>query len=135
MHTATITGFGTTLLGISRMDEDAIATATAWLTALWLPIVPLKRYRVQFREDDRYTVLDEMPVDRGEVLRTYLFGWLVFPLPIVGPAVSQWLFDVNVPGPWWWTALWALVGLAALKGWHDLRRDPDSARDRSDATV
>jgi hypothetical protein len=84
-----INGIGTTLLSVSKMDCDGNATATVWFTFLFLPIFPIRRYQVQFLPHQgsgfSYRILSEERLQFQEILKTYLYGWLVAPTLILGP--------------------------------------------------
>lgn len=84
-----INGIGVTLLGVGPMDPDGVAPATMWFTFLYLPLVPLTRYRVRFLPHKgsgfSYQVLSHEPLNWREVLKTYFVGWVLTPLILFGP--------------------------------------------------
>jgi hypothetical protein len=86
-----INGIGTTFLGVSDMDKNDVATATLWFTFLFFPVIPLRRYRVQFLPSTgsgyAYQILGEEAHSLPEILKTYISGWLLAPLLIFGPMV------------------------------------------------
>lgn len=86
-----INGIGTTLLGVSDMDENGVAIAMLWFTFLFFPIIPLRRYRVQFLPSQgsgyAYQILSQEVHCLPEILKTYISGLLLAPLLIFGPMV------------------------------------------------
>ncbi len=103
-----LNGIGTTLLGVSKMDENGVAIATLWFTFLFLPIIPLARYQVQFLPHTGSGVsFDILRPDKlvfKEVLRTYLSGWILAPALILGPiilAVRQNWEKLELPEGWY----------------------------------
>lgn len=86
-----INGIGTTFLGVSKQDENGIATATNWFTFIYLPIFPSIRVRVRFLPHQgsgfSFELLSYEKLVFKEILKTYLFGWILFPLMIFAPAV------------------------------------------------
>ncbi len=103
-----INGIGTTLLGVSDMDQDGIATATLWFTFLFLPIIPLRRYRVQFLPSQgagySYQILSLEKRSIPEILKTYLLGWIGAPVLIFGPlffAIRENWEVLQLPEAWY----------------------------------
>ncbi len=101
----TVNGFGRTMLGKTRPDAQGACFATHWFTMLMLPIRPLGRYYVKEGETvdvsgrhgsststTQYVFLGRAELRMSEVIRTYLFCWLVAPLVIAGPVT---LFGIN----------------------------------------
>lgn len=84
-------GIGTTLLGVGPQDNDGVADATVWFTFLWLPIIPLQRYKVKFlgskRERVTFNLLEKESLVASEVLKTYVLGLVAVPLITLGPIV------------------------------------------------
>lgn len=132
-----LNGIGTTHLGISPQDENGIATATNWFTLFYLPIFPIARLRVRFLEHQgsgyTYVVVSNEKIVVKELLRTYLFGWLLFPLMIFGPAVltikEVWA-AVGLPKiihiPFGVCAfIWVFVSIWKLMDWHESKCRPE----------
>lgn len=86
-----INGIGVTLLGVSEYDNDGNCTATVWFTFIYLPLIPLRRLKVRFAEHKgsgfSYSIISRENLRISEILRTLLFGWVLFPLVIFGPGV------------------------------------------------
>lgn len=86
-----INGIGTTLLGISKPDDQGTSTATVWFTFVFLPIFPIRRLRVRFLEHQgsgfTYQVISYEKLVLSELLKTLLFGWLLIPLFAVAPLI------------------------------------------------
>jgi hypothetical protein len=97
-------GFGTTLLDYRRLP-DGTYQATRWVIALFLPIFPLSAYIIQpetqersyGRETSNFTVLSQIPLSVGRVLRTYLLA-VVGLLPVVLGYVYSREINRAVPG-------------------------------------
>lgn len=103
-----LNGIGTTLLGVSDMDENGVAIATMWFTFLFLPIIPLARYQVQFLphagSGASFDILRQDKLVFKEVLKTYLSGWILAPALILGPiilAVRQNWEKLELPEGWY----------------------------------
>lgn len=86
-----INGIGITFLGVSKQDENGIATATAWFTFVYLPIFPISRSRVRFLPHQgsgfSYELISGEKFVFKEILKTYFFGWILYPLIIAFPAI------------------------------------------------
>lgn len=86
-----INGIGITFLGISKQDENGIATATAWFTFVYLPIFPISRSKVRFLPHRgngfSYELISKEKLVLKEILKTYLFGWILYPIIIAFPAI------------------------------------------------
>ncbi|MFE7531209.1 hypothetical protein ACFU7Y_36690 [Kitasatospora sp. NPDC057542] len=123
----TFNGFGRTMLGKTRVDAAGACFATRWFTMLMLPIRPLGRYYVKEGETvsvsgragastdtTEYVFLGEAELRASEVIRTYLFCWVVVPLVVAGPVT---LFGINADAfsrahPVWFLVL--LLGLPVV---------------------
>ena len=99
----TFNGFGLHLTGFTRVDPSGRCFATRWLTLLYLPILPLGRYYLTTGEivDDanygfysntttRYQIAGRARLNLGEILRTYVYSWLIGP-PFVLVPIILWL--------------------------------------------
>jgi hypothetical protein len=104
---STVNGIGTMFYGWRFVNEDT-AFATEWFTVLYLPLIPLKRCKVNVPErrkpetiaswrslvgivtwspsfSDRYVVVECTPLSIREVATTYLKAFLLLPSAIVAP--------------------------------------------------
>lgn len=123
---STINGFGTLRYDWSY-HADGTAEATLWAVAGFLPVIPLKRERIRVQSagrggtrsvnialsmtdyktafDAEFQVLDRVPIRWVGVLKTYVCGYVVTPLLLVG-----------VP----WFVFWAGQQILDLCGfnWH-----------------
>ena len=132
-----INGIGSAYLGFGPRDADDRRTATLWFTFFYLPVKPLRRHvlRLHPRRSSGQAVepLDETPLDRSEIRRTRLYGFLLFPLLILWPVP----FAVAAVGPLeegnapWWAApaillavVWLIASTWKLADWHDARSEP-----------
>jgi hypothetical protein len=87
-----VLGSGVRLIGIRPTGRTNVFAATQWVTFFYLPVVPLARRIVRFLEPAtygaRWQVVETSPLDGREIARTYLWGWVLFPLLIIGPFVA-----------------------------------------------
>lgn len=84
-----INGTGTRFLGYSPLDKDGSCFVTNWVTILYLPVIPLYRAKIKRKItlpiEFKYEILDKDKLVLKEVIITYLFGWIIFPLIIFWP--------------------------------------------------
>lgn len=131
-----INGIGTTFLGISEPDENGIATATNWFTFIFLPIFPATRVRVRFLEHIgdgySYEIISYEKLVLKEIFKTYLYGWILYPLIIAFPAIvavkEVWQLlglPKSIQIPYIILALiWAIVWGWKLMDWQDEKCRP-----------
>ncbi|WP_018342209.1 hypothetical protein [Cytophaga aurantiaca] len=89
---STLDGIGTRFNGVSQPDEQGHVHATSWFTFLYLPLVPLWRAEIKREitlplKTFNYQVIQKLPLDKSEILKTYLYGWILIPLLLLGPAL------------------------------------------------
>lgn len=130
-------GIGTKFSGVSKPLADDSFYATKWVVFLFLPIIPLHRARLKITDTQQdwsiyttyYLILSKEPLRLKEVLSTYLFGWILFPLMGLAPLLIcipeiQHILGINIPTsgllhPSWgdYFMLGAIVwtGIAAVK--------------------
>lgn len=131
-----INGIGTTFLGISKQDENGIATATTWFTFIFLPIFPFRRLRVKFFEHIgsgfSYEIISFEKLVLSEILKTYLFGWIIFPgmglLPLIIAIKEVWQ-AIGLPNilhiPYIiLTIIWMIAFIWKLSDWHEEKCRP-----------
>lgn len=128
-----INGIGATLLGISAPDEFGNSTATTWFTFIYLPLIPVGRMTVRFLEHKgsgfSYTIIKKEKLVLTEIFRTYLFGWILFPLMIFGPAaiVQKGIWEtLGLPEaihiPFGVVAvIWVFAACLKLDSWHEAK--------------
>ena len=120
-------GIGTTYLGFSRRLPDGGHHATQWFVVMYMPIVPLRRYRLLVGRTTygtsvsttEYRVLERGALRPAEVLVTYgvwwIFGPAVLALPwlLMAGLIHLGVID-NTTGTAssWLTVAMVLVGLA-----------------------
>jgi hypothetical protein len=96
MRGFSISGCGLMQLGVRR-DADGLEM-TRWLTLLYLPLIPLSRWRVRpagivfppehhVDESFRFHPVGRLPLDLLGVLQTAAAGWLLVAVAI-GPAIG-----------------------------------------------
>lgn len=86
----TFNGFGTTLLDYRPAGDDKYE-ATRWVTAMFVPLVPLADYVVRpqeetrsyGRESFRFEIISKKTLSWGRVLRTYLHALVGVAVPIL----------------------------------------------------
>jgi len=100
---STLNGFGALYYGW-RHASDGTATATKWLAASWLPIVPLQRQHLRVLTDfdnpqrlkaelgglvvsqtDHYQVIANTPLSTGEIALTLAKTYLGLPALLFAP--------------------------------------------------
>jgi hypothetical protein len=99
-------GFGTMLLDY-RALPDGTYEAVRWVTALFLPVLPLSAYRIQpieqersyGRETSKFRVLGKAPLSAARVARTYALAAAGLLPPVLGFVYST---EINraVRGLW-----------------------------------
>ncbi|HRH42282.1 MAG TPA: hypothetical protein PKY82_11705 [Pyrinomonadaceae bacterium] len=131
-----INGIGLTFLSVSAPDENGISFATTWFTFVYLPIFPIRRKRVRFLPHKgsgfSYQFISDEKLDLSAVLKTFLFGWILYPLMLVSPAIfahkSIWQI-FNLPesihiGYIIFSVIWLVVSGWKLMDWHELKYRP-----------
>jgi hypothetical protein len=126
----TFNGFGTKFYGEGDLRPDGSFITTEWITAAYIPIIPLRSFRlartkggvnVVIFQSQSYAVFEKLPVFWPQVGRTYAFvagtaawwlfmGWLfIAKLKIFdGPNAAYWMLPfvavMAVPfGVVWWS--------------------------------
>ncbi|MFE2144710.1 hypothetical protein ACFXA3_23735 [Streptomyces sp. NPDC059456] len=97
---STWNGIGTKYLGFSRKRVDGSHHATEWFVISYMPVVPLRRYRMVVgatryavgsaggsTSTTAYRVLERSPMRVLDVLATYLVWWVAGPSLVVCPFV------------------------------------------------
>lgn len=92
------------LLRITGRNEQAEAFATMWITGFYMPLIPLRRYRVQFLSGDHtnysYRVIKKTPLSWWEIVQTYWFGWIFNPMTLIVPFFPMiWIETLGWPEP------------------------------------
>lgn len=93
----TIYGFGTRIVGRTPRDAEGLQFGTLWVFAFGLPILPRCRllFSVGQSEEDvsgtvvvqhtDYHVAGATPFVTSELVKTYVYRWLLVPLLLLGP--------------------------------------------------
>ena len=112
-------GFGTMLLDY-RALPDGNYEAVRWVTALWLPLVPLAAYRIRpleqertyGRETSKFRVLEKTSLSASRIVRTYALAAAALLPPVLGVVYAD---EINraVRGLW---ALGLMVLMAVWAG-------------------
>lgn len=138
-----INGIGTGYRGW-RHAEDGTATATLWITVVFLPVLPLRRYRLRSRTDfdaerfprnplvvaaalggglqwsDPVEIQERLPLAWKEIGGTYLWCYLLIPLLCLWPVLvgrlvfRHWLPDAGIAAPDWVHVGFAVLVLAYM---------------------
>ncbi|MER5808599.1 hypothetical protein ABT143_10470 [Streptomyces sp. NPDC002033] len=95
---STWNGIGTKYLGFGRRQSDGSHHATEWFVISYMPVVPLRRYRLlvgatQYvpgavgggTSTTPYHVLERTRLRVLDVLATYLAWWVAGPALVLGP--------------------------------------------------
>ncbi len=119
----TINGFGTKLYGKRSFGADGSFVTTLWVVFFWIPVIPLKSFRVRDRgisldsgkptilpgwsSSWDYAVLQKCSLDFRQVINVYVFMFL----PFIGTGIldsihAGWLvantaLALLVCMPWW----------------------------------
>lgn len=92
-------GIGFGFKGFTRTDADGRCFATLWFTVLGLPLIPLSRYYVAeqgtsfysigtySRTTTRYVIYGRSRLHAEEILRTYVFQWVLGPAFVLVPII------------------------------------------------
>ncbi|WP_432946141.1 hypothetical protein ACQPXM_07445 [Kribbella sp. CA-253562] len=95
-------GIGFDLKGFTRKDPTGRCFATRYFTFVYLPVVPLDRFYleegpIQYQDLGlssntltRYRITGWSRLRVGEILRTYLFSWIIGPGVVLVP-ILLWL--------------------------------------------
>lgn len=88
-----LNGFGTAFCGQCDFRPDGSFITTKWITAAYVPIIPLRSFRLVraasrdenlvFYRSEGYNILEKLPVRWPQVFRIYLF---------MACAVAWWIF-------------------------------------------
>ncbi len=103
---ASINGIGTRFYGAGSPRRDGSTVTTKWFAVIFIPLIPLSSYRVIrntksdkltfFGHSASYVVLEKLPINWAQVLRTYAFAffytiWIGFVCVGAGWAADNWL--------------------------------------------
>ena len=84
-----VNGFGAAWLDLERADEDNESRATLWITAFFLPIVPVRSAILRVRKIEfgalTYEDCGGCPLRPLAVILTYVRYWLLYPALLFGP--------------------------------------------------
>jgi hypothetical protein len=95
-------GIGFGLKGFTRKDATGRYFATRYFTVVYLPLVPVDRFYLTETSTDyqnydvgsstitRYQIAGRSRLRFGEILRTYLFNWIIGPGIVLAP-ILLWL--------------------------------------------
>lgn len=119
---STINGIGIKFLGFSDIADDGSCFVTKWVTFLYVPIIPLSRIQVVKNSTSEYYIIAKTKLMKKEVFKTYLFGWLLFPLFIFVPPLLLFLIADNnhlyqlIVG-----SIWTIFTIWKLWDWNQKR--------------
>lgn len=116
----TLNGFGTTFIGECDYEPDGTYITTAWIVALWIPLIPLYSARILSAESTmlsgtNYQII-KLPIHWRQAGRIWaytlgfpallaLFVWMADVLASLSPLAGQILF---------WLAVGVMLGYALL---------------------
>lgn len=124
-------GFGTMLLDY-RALPDGTYEAVRWVTALWVPVIPLAAYRIlpieqertYGRETSKFSVLEKASLSAARIARTYALAAAALLPPILGVVYST---EINraVRGLW---AVGLMLLIAAWSGYIVFSKIPNEGK-------
>ncbi len=87
---STLNGIGSRFNGVSQLNQHGNVHATLWFTFLYLPLIPLWKAEIKREitlplKEFNYQIIQKLPLDRNEILKTYFYGWILVPLLLLGP--------------------------------------------------
>ncbi len=76
-----INGIGTTLIGRRDFRCDGTHLTTAWFTFFYLPICPIRSFRIRSFGNNSFNIVEKRPLNLRQVMATYLYtffclGWI-----------------------------------------------------------
>jgi hypothetical protein len=96
-----VAGFGTTLYGSRDKNQvDGSYTATAWITLLYLPVIPLGSYRVVVQKQQgigvgayvKYDNVQKINLNTRQVINTYALWYISLLIVIAIPVIFFWWY-------------------------------------------
>ncbi|TDD93329.1 hypothetical protein [Actinomadura rubrisoli] len=113
---STFNGIGYELKGFTRTDPSGRCFATRWWVVL-LPLLPLERYYVTEKEmtadavgwTTHYLIHGQSYLRIGEIVRTYLFCWLIGPAMALGPSLGLAALMIEVVDASFNVPFWVIV--------------------------
>lgn len=99
-------GIGFGFKSFTRTDARGCCFATRWFMLVYLPVIPLGRYYVKDQgttgtyagaytsTTTRYTIYGRSPLRADEILRTYVFQWVLGPAFVIVPIIL-WLSNAD----------------------------------------
>jgi hypothetical protein len=107
---STLNGFGTLFYGWRHLPGQA-STATKWLSAFYVPLIPVGRYQLKVLTDfssertqvrttpvgllasqrNHFEILERTPLSWREVLLTYVNTFVGLPFLMFAPSLIAWL--------------------------------------------
>ncbi|MEJ2396234.1 MAG: hypothetical protein P8Z77_16070 [Candidatus Thiodiazotropha sp.] len=121
-----VNGCGFKYLGIRQVEETI--TGTYWFTFLFFPILPILRATISYPQPKTVLVSKPESLRFGEVMKTYLFGWIIFPLLLLAPLLLGVALIALLQNGMAGLAItfagvvWAGVGVWKMADWDDRRR-------------
>jgi hypothetical protein len=81
-------GIGTRFLGLQN-DDDGKLFATKWFTIVYVPVFPLFSAFIKIHRAkdflNNYEIVEKTEHRYTNILRTYIYGWFIFPFFLFGP--------------------------------------------------
>lgn len=144
---STLNGIGTKFYGFTPVDAQGCCYTTNWFTFLYFPVTPLWRAKIK-RDPSRpqtfsYQLLQKTPLVPGEILRTYLYGWIIGPVAAFWPLIISVrevaeMLGVNTDGSFYnWMIGFAIVYFVIFiwkwRDWDEKRGLPANGKEFSNA--
>ncbi len=121
-------GLGTVHFGRADQRDDGSYVTTVWFAVFFLPIFPIRSERIlPLSEFDngaghrnlRYSVLENVPRHRPQIIRTYLVGWGILAWYVAlwwaYAPVAKW---VGGKHDHWIPLIWVVIPFALLLAWQ-----------------
>lgn len=101
--TSSINGIGSKLYGKCEIDADGSYITTKWFILAFIPILPMSSMRVLDVSSSQYQILEELPINWGQVFRIWAYALVLLFLIgklddaqkhpfVIYPVVVLWLF-------------------------------------------
>lgn len=132
---------GLIFYGVQKRRNSQVRHATRWFILLMMPIFPIGSYRLRW-DGTNWVAEKRIAWKFGSILRTYLWGWILIPLALLGPmflCVAE-IYKVLGGPPQLHIPIilltigWFLWSFWKILDWNEVQLQPPPAR-HSDSNV
>lgn len=127
-----INGCGLRLMSATKTQTPGIFHATLWLTFLFIPLIPLKRFTIRPIKKERfrftYDQLESLSLDFKAILKTYLssIGMILALLTPVILSITEIQTALGIPDSTQWilmflAIIWLVVFIWKFLDWDEKR--------------